>query len=202
MQKNYPLFTTGLKRFFQKSVSGSSTRSIVFHRFFAFCFLLLANFGYSQLTTEAFESGLPVTWAVESRTTILPATTPGTPNPPITNNWVHGASSGYQATGGVSVNPALNATVGFKAEYFMITPQFLTPSDGQIRFHTKQGSFTNRGTKYELRISTANQPDLESFNVTLQSWTEATLNVAATTYEEKIVSIGSLPAGIRFIWRL
>jgi hypothetical protein len=78
----------------------------------------------------------------------------------------------------------------------MITPQFVTPANGQIRFFTKQGSFTNRGTTYQLRISTANQPDISSFNVVLQSWTETQLNVSATTYEEKIVSIPSIPAGI------
>lgn len=168
MQKNYPFFETTLPK-----------------RFFVLVFLIISNIGYSQLATEHFESGIPATWAVRSNLTTPP-----------TNNWVHVPTGGFSATGGAMVNPSLNNTVGTTAEYFMITPQFLTPSNGQIRFYTKQGSFTNRGTSYQLRISTANQPDLDSFNVTLQTWTEAQLNVAATTYEEKIVNIPTIPAGI------
>lgn len=184
MQKNYPIFETTLP----KSSSGNADcffDKIVLQRFFALCFLLLSCLGYGQLTIEEFESGIPATWATTSNLVSPPA-----------NNWVHTPTGGYLASGGATVNPALNNTVGTTAEYFMITPQFLTPSNGQIRFYTKQGSFTNRGTTYQLRISTANQPDLSSFNVTLQSWTETQLNVAATTYEEKIVSIGTIPSGI------
>jgi len=146
-------------------------------------FLLSITTSYSQLATENFNSGIPATWAIVSNQT-------------VTNNWVHTPTGGYLGTGGASVNPALNNTVGTTAEYFMITSQFLTPANGEIRFFTKQGNFGNRGTIYQLRISTANQPDISSFNVVLQSWTEAQLNTAATTYEEKIVPITSIPAGI------
>ena len=145
--------------------------------------LMLFNFGYSQLALENFNTGIPASWAITS-------------NIAVTNNWSPTPAGGYQATGGAFVNPALNNTVGSTREYFMITPQFLTPSNGQIRFFTKQGSFTNRGTTYQLRISTASQPDVTSFNVVLQSWTETQLNVSATTYEEKIVDISSITAGI------
>jgi gliding motility-associated-like protein len=188
MQKNYPFFETTLPKslygIFQKNNVGYIINNIGLKRFFALFFLIIATSGYAQLATEHFEAGIPGTWAV--------ATNLATPP---TSNWVHTPTGGYLGSGGATVNPALNNTQGTTAEYFMITPQFLTPSDGQIRFYTKQGSFTNRGTIYQLRLSTANQPDVSSFNVVLQSWTEAQLNVAATTYEEKIVSLG-LPAGI------
>ena len=191
MQKNYPFFETTLSKsknaIFQKNNVNVDyfINKLVFQRFLALFFLMITNLGYSQLATEAFESGIPVTWAVTSNLVSPPA-----------NNWVHTPTGGYLASGGATVNPALNNTVGTTAEYFMITPQFLTPANGQIRFMTKQGSFTNRGGTYQVRISTANQPDLSSFNVTLQSWTETQLNTAATTYEEKIVSIPTIPAGI------
>ncbi|HQW68512.1 MAG TPA: choice-of-anchor J domain-containing protein [Flavobacterium sp.] len=189
MQKNYPFFETTLSKpvngiFQNKNAFGKNT----FQRFFVLFFLILTNFGYSQLATESFESGIPATWAIGG--------TQGGTSTTFTNNWVHTPTGGYLASGGATVNPSTNNTVGTTAEYFMITPQFLTPTDGQIRFFTKQGSFTNRGTVYQLRISTANQPDLSSFNVTLQSWTESQLNVAATTWEEKIVNIPTIPAGI------
>ncbi len=145
--------------------------------------VLTSSMGYSQLATEAFESGIPGTWAVTS-------------NVIVTNNWVATPTGGYLASGGATVNPSLNNTVGVTAKYFMISPQFTTPSNGEIRFYTKQGSFANKGATYELRISTANQPDITSFNVVLGSWTEAELNVAATTYEEKVVSIATINSGI------
>ncbi|WP_284653847.1 choice-of-anchor J domain-containing protein [Flavobacterium terrisoli] len=191
MQKNYPFFETTLPTplhgIFQKNNGNvnSFINTIFLQRFFVLFFLIVTNLGYSQLMTEHFESGIPGTWAVSSNLVTPP-----------TNNWVHTPAGGYSGTGGATVNPASNNTVGSTAEYFMITPQFLTPSNGQIRFMTKQGSFTNRGGTYQVRISTANQPDLSSFNVTLQTYTEANLNVAATTYEEKIISIPSIPAGI------
>ena len=153
------------------------------NKFFLLFFLMVSTLGYSQLATEYFETGIPTSWAVRSNLTVA-------------NNWIQSPTSGYIGTGGASVNPALNTTTGSQAEYYLITSQFLTPDSGEIRFYTKQGSFSNKGTTYQLRISTANQPDISSFNVVLQSWTETQLNVSATTYEEKIVSIGSIPAGI------
>lgn len=191
MQKNYPFFEiTFLKLtsgFFQNQDTkfGFGLGKNLFQKFLVLLMLLFANFGYSQLAVEDFETEIPITWAVESNLVTPP-----------TNNWTHTPTGGYLSSGGAMVNPALNNTQGTTAEYFMITPQFFTPSDGQIRFYTKQGSFTNRGTVYQLRISTANQPDLASFNTVLQSWTEAQLNVAATTWEEKIVNIPTIPSGI------
>ncbi len=141
--------------------------------------------GSAQLALENFNSGLPSTWAVTS-------------NQSVSNNWSATApTAGYLGTPGVSVNPALNATVGTRAEYFLITPRFNTPTPPtEIRFFTKQGSFLDKGTLYELRLSTANQPDTDSFSVVLASWTEAQLNVSATTFEEKIITIPSLPQGL------
>jgi gliding motility-associated-like protein len=149
-----------------------------------FLFLLfISNLGFGQLALQNFDNGIPLNWVVQS-------------NISVANNWQATATGGYLATGGATVNPALNNTVGTTAEYFLISEQFITPSNGEIKFFTKQGSFTNRGTIYQLRISTSSQPDISGFNVVLQSWTEAQLNVSATTYEEKTVSIGSIQGGI------
>ena len=190
MQKNYLFLKLDYQKltmvFFKKWTNENRiVNKIVLQRVFALFFLIMTNLGYGQLTTEFFESGIPATWAVTSNLATAPA-----------NNWSPTPTGGYLASGGAFVNPALNVTTGVTAEYYMITPQFITPSNGEIRFWTKQGSFTNKGTTYQVRISTANQPDISSFNVTLQTWTEPQLNTAATTYEEKIVPIPSIPAGI------
>jgi gliding motility-associated-like protein len=184
MQKNYPFFETTLLEplhgIFQKNNVDYFFNEIALKRFFILCFLILTNIVHSQ--TEAFESGIPTSWAVTSNLT-------------PTNNWIHTPTGGYLSSGGATVNPASNNTVGTTAEYFLITNQVLAPANGEIRFYTKQGSFTNRGTTYQIRVSTANQTDISSYNVVLASWTETQLNVAATTYEEKIVSIGTITAG-------
>jgi gliding motility-associated-like protein len=189
MQNKYLVFGT-----LSKSILGGFQKNNVdadaypgkafFYRLYALAFLMLTQFGYSQLATEYFESGIPLTWAVASNLAPAP-----------TNNWTPTPAGGYLATGGAVVNPALNNTQGTSAEYFLITKQFLTPANGQIRFFTKQGSFQNRGTIYQVRISLANQPDLASFSVTLDSWTELQLNSAATTYEEKVVALPNLAVG-------
>ncbi|MES2411753.1 MAG: choice-of-anchor J domain-containing protein [Bacteroidota bacterium] len=189
MQKNYPFFEATLPKsqhgIFQKNnVNVDYFTSKVFQQFFVLCFLIVSQVGYCQFP-QHFESGIPGTWVVKGSQA-------GTETA-FANNWVHTPTGGYLSSGGATVNPALNNTVGTTAEYFMITHQFLTPLNGQIRFMTKQGSFSNRGTTYQLRVSTANQPDISSFNVVLATWTEAQLNVAATTYEEKIVDISSIP---------
>lgn len=189
MQKNYLFFETIVLKskngIFQKNYVNktSAINKIFLQRFFALLFLIVTSLGYSQLATESFESGIPNTWAVTSNLT--PA-----------NNWSPTPTGGYLSSGAAFVNPALNATTGVTAEYYMISPQFLTPSNGEIRFLNKQGSFTNKGATYQVRISTANQPDISSFNVVLASWTEAQINTVATAYEEKIIPIPSIPSGI------
>jgi gliding motility-associated-like protein len=186
MQKKYAFLYTNtlysVNNIFQCLKENLAINKLV-NKFLLLFFLMLSSLGYSQLTTEYFESGIPTSWAVRSNLTVA-------------NNWAQSPTSGYLGSGAASVNPALNTTTGTTAEYYLISSQFLTPDSGEIRFYTKQGSFTNKGATYQLRISTANQPDISSFNVVLQSWTETQLNVSATTYEEKIVSIGSIPAGI------
>jgi len=157
---------------------------------FIYIFLIFSMNSFSQIT-EYFDSGIPSSWVIKSNLA----------TPPINNNWISSAAgTGYG--GGTSkaayVDPASNTTTGTTAQYFMISPQLVTPTNGEIRFYTKQGSFSNYGTTYQLKVSTASQPDISSFNVTLGTWTESQLNVSATTYEEKIIPITTLQAGIPF----
>jgi gliding motility-associated-like protein len=168
---------------------GLQSKMINSNKLFVLFFLMMSALGFSQ--TETFDTGIPATWDVKGR---MGTTTP-LPEVTFTNNWAATATGGYLSSGGVVVNPSLNNTVGDTAEYFLITKQLITPENAEVHFKTKQGSFTNRGTIYQIRISLANQPDLSSFNVTLQSWTETQLNTNATTYEEKTVDI-PLPAGV------
>ena len=145
---------------------------------FASLLMLISLNGYSQLPTESFESGVPATWTLFQNN--FGVTTWGT------------TTDGYLGSNAVMVNPSLdNIGAGNTAEYFMVTPQVAVPANGQIRFYTKQGSTIDNGTTYEVRVSTASQPDISGFTIVLDSWTEATLNTVATTYEQKVVTIPS-----------
>ncbi len=187
MQKNYPFFETNvvafIKGIFQKNSINVDRfeNKAVLSRFTVLFLLAITSFSYGQI--EDFNSGIPGTWVV-------------TGNQTFANNWVATPTVGLSGTGCASVNPASNNTQGTTAEYFLISPQLITPTNGEIRFYVKQGSFTNRGTVIQLRLSNANQPDISGFNVVLDSWTEASLNTPATTWTEKIVPIPSIPAGI------
>lgn len=145
---------------------------------------LFSNIASAQLSLQDFSGGIPATWAINSNQT-------------VSSNWVATTpAEGYLGNPGAKVDPSLNNTVGTTAEYFLISPQFTTPNNSEIRFWTKQGSFSNKGAVYQLRLSTATQPDVASFNTVVASWTEAQLNSPATTYVEKIVSLTGIPQGI------
>ncbi|WP_313806813.1 choice-of-anchor J domain-containing protein [Flavobacterium sp.] len=166
-------------RFFLKRLREKSLQMVLL----AFLLGLYSTDASAQLNLEDFSGGIPATWGINSNQT-------------VSNNWVASTpAEGYLGTPGAKVNPALNSTVGTTAEYYLISPQFLTTNNPEIRFWTKQGSFTNKGTVFQLRLSTASQPDISSFTTVVASWTEAQLNVPATTYQEKIVPL-TLPQGI------
>ena len=162
-------------------------------KFYSFVVLFLLTFSsFSQLALESFESGIPSSW---TRFQNQASSTPWSPT-----------TDGYLASNGTVVNPALdNVGVGTSCQYYMVTPQFLVPSNGEIRFFTKQGSAANLGTSYQIRITTANQVNVNTSFVTLKTWNENTLNVGSpTTYQEQVVTIPSsitvgLPVYIAFV---
>jgi hypothetical protein len=148
-------------------------------------FLFLSVSSYGQLATESFESGIPSTWSLFQNSV-------GTTSWSISND-------GYLGGKAAIINPAAeNIGAGKTADYYLVTPSVSVPANGEIRFFTKQGSSTNNGTVYQLRVSTASQPDIDGFSVVLQTWTEDDLyTVSPTEYEEKVVVIPpSIPAGL------
>ncbi|WP_067148136.1 choice-of-anchor J domain-containing protein [Pseudotamlana agarivorans] len=139
---------------------------------------------YAQVS-ESFNSGIPSSWSIVS-------------NNVGTSNW-ETTTDGFLNTNGVYVRPSAD-NIGDQntAEYFLVTPQFTVPEKGEIHFYTKQSSEIDHGATYEVRISTAAQPDITAFGVTLQSYTESNLNnVSQTAYEKKVIKFpSSVPAGL------
>lgn len=154
--------------------------SFVFSLVFFICFV---GKNFAQ-TTENFNSGIPAEWSIFESQTGLQTWAPTT--------------DGYLATNAVSVNPSTN-NIGDQneAQYFLVTPQLLTPENGEIHFYTKQSDEIDNGAQYQVRISTATQPDINGFNIILETYTESTLNIGAQTiYEKKTVELpASIPEG-------
>ncbi|SDR87426.1 choice-of-anchor J domain-containing protein [Winogradskyella sediminis] len=148
---------------------------------------LCSSISFAQLS-ENFDSGIPTN---PSEWTLIN-------NGVGTLNW-SSTTDGYLGTNGAAINPAAE-NIGDQntAEYFLVTPQIVVPENGEIQFYTKQGSEDDNGTQYEVRLSTAAQPDVNGFNIAIQSYTESNLNVGAqTSYEKKVIEIPtSIPAGL------
>ncbi len=145
--------------------------------------MLISNKGFAQLN-ENFDSGIPATWTIFG-------------NGVGSSNWGT-TTDGYLGTNGTSVNPSAD-NIGDQntARYFLVTPQILVPENGEIHFFTKQSSEINNGATYEIRLSNAAQPDINGFNILLQTYTEANLNIGSqTAYEEKVIELPtSIPTG-------
>ena len=143
-------------------------------------FLLLAITGHAQLTLQDFESGIPANWG----------TAIGTPG---TTNWTTSTNGYLGSNGAAFLNPTSdNIGNGNTSRYYLITPLTTVPPNGKLRFYTKQGDLLSHGTEFEIRLSTASQPDISGFTTVLQTWTESTLTTTSG-YEEKVVDI---PSGI------
>ncbi|GGG39702.1 hypothetical protein GCM10010976_09210 [Bizionia arctica] len=146
-------------------------------------FFLISGKGFAQLN-ESFDSGIPATWTLF-----------GNPNANI--DW-SSTTDGYLGTDGVSINPSAD-NIGDQntAEYFLVTPLISVPENGEIQFYTKQASEIDYGTEYQIRVSTAAQPDIDGFNIVLQSYTESDLNSGLQTeYEKKVVQLTGIPTGL------
>ncbi|RYY47456.1 MAG: T9SS type B sorting domain-containing protein [Chitinophagaceae bacterium] len=73
---------------------------------------------------------------------------------------------------------------------YLITEVITVPTNGQLRFWSRQGTTGNQGTIYEVRYSTniAAQGDISQYQL-LQSYTEPQLNTVFSEYEERVINI-------------
>ncbi|WP_339622500.1 choice-of-anchor J domain-containing protein [uncultured Winogradskyella sp.] len=181
--------TVAFNYFFPSNNSKSSemqkTKSGKLNLIMLFAFTLFSlNNSFAQLT-ETFDSGIPPNWTLFG-------------NNFADQDW-SATTDGYLGTNGTSLNPSID-NIGDQntALYFLVTPQIAVPENGEIQFYTKQASEVDNGTQYEVRLSTAAQPDINGFNITIQSYTETNLNVGAqTSYEKKVIELPpSIPAGL------
>ncbi|WP_432672707.1 DUF7619 domain-containing protein [Flavobacterium sp. SM2513] len=86
--------------------------------------------------------------------------------------------------------------IGNTSEDWLISPSTAVPSDGVLRFFTRQTLPGDNGTLYQIRVSTGNsQTNLPSYTI-VQQWTEDQLNQIFDVAEEKVVNLPSTLFGI------
>ena len=165
---------------FKQNLKNNKIR-FIYMMFFA---LFLTNYSFAQLS-ENFDAGIPASWTLIDNG--VGAISWGT------------TADGYLGSNGTSINPSAD-NIGNQntANYFLVTPQIAVPVNGEIHFYTKQANEADNGAQYQVRLSTAAQPDINGFNITLQSYTETNLNVGSqTAYEKKVIEIPtSIPSGL------
>ena len=85
---------------------------------------------------------------------------------------------------------------GNTSEDWLISPSTAIPTNGQLRFFTKQSLAGDNGTIYQIRVSSGtSQSTLTDFTV-LQQWTEAELNAVYNVAEEKVVDFPATEFGL------
>jgi gliding motility-associated-like protein len=85
---------------------------------------------------------------------------------------------------------------GNTSEDWLVSPSTLIPTNGQLRFFTKQSLPGDNGTLYQIRISSGpTQAALGSYTV-LKQWTELELNGTFNLAEEKVVDFVASSFGI------
>lgn len=75
------------------------------------------------------------------------------------------------------------------SEDWLVSPQVLVPTNGQLRFFTRRTLVGNRGTEYEIRVSNNPIQNNQGAYLVAQSWNDLTLNTTYNIYEEKVVSL-------------
>ncbi|MEZ4787064.1 MAG: choice-of-anchor J domain-containing protein [Flavobacterium haoranii] len=79
---------------------------------------------------------------------------------------------------------------GNTSEDWLVTPLSAIPTNGQLRFFTRQLFSGDGGTLYDIRISTTSQTNTASFT-SIQTYTEVQLNENSVfnVYEEKVLDL-------------
>lgn len=176
---NFPKSNLEVGNFIERSCIGKKM-------LLPFFFFLITLSSFGQMATENFESGIPTNWTKFNNSIgIL--------------EW-NISNDGYLGSDAAMINPsAENIGVNNTAQYFLVAPIVTVPENGEIRFYTKRATENaNPGVKYQIRVSTASQPDINGFSVVLQEWDGSDLNTGAENqYEEKIVGIpSSIPTNL------
>ncbi|MGK4566486.1 choice-of-anchor J domain-containing protein [Flavobacterium sp. 3HN19-14] len=154
--------------------------------------------GYSQALPQNFDAGLPADWVVKSRLNGTEVSS----GQGQAQHWQLNTAAypAYSAPNAAFINNE-QIGIGNTEEDFLITSTQSGPTNGQMRFWTRQTANSDENTIYQIRVSTTSQTDLSTFT-TVQAWTEAELTDLTgdiTAYEEKAVNLDAYAGGNIYI---
>lgn len=149
--------------------------------------LFLNLIGYSQPFnfSENFESGIPSSWATFETGT-------GTKVSWGVNDLT--LTPTYKCGGNYAAFLNRENVASGQAIDWLVTPKIIMPSNGELRFMTKQTLVPNYGSLYSVRVSTTSQTNPAAFTEVV-SWSESNLNSVYNVCEEKVVDLSAYPAG-------
>lgn len=153
---------------------------------------LLSWCGYSQLALETFESNgnlLPVGWSK------INVSGPGQEWNVVNHNSIQ--SPAYGGAGKVAFINRENVATG-TAEDWLVTKQFLVPTNGQLRFQSRLTIAGNDGNTYRLMIHTGNTPgDPAAYTPIVPTMGELEINPDPfqTDYLEKVFNLPATSYG-------
>ncbi|MFN3943187.1 MAG: choice-of-anchor L domain-containing protein, partial [Flavobacterium sp.] len=144
------------------------------------CMLLLVSMFSSAQFFEDFEGASfpPAGWLVADNGV-------GT-----LNSWTrtNQANQVYQGTWSAFMTRE-NIGAGNTAQDWLITPQILVPTNGQLKFFARTTLAGNQGTVYQVRVSTnANQAAQGNYAL-VQQFSENELSSIYDVYEEKVINL-------------
>uniref|UniRef100_UPI00404A22EB choice-of-anchor L domain-containing protein n=3 Tax=Flavobacterium sp. TaxID=239 RepID=UPI00404A22EB len=137
---------------------------------------------FSQVIDENFDGATfpPTGWIMTTNgvgSSVNPWTQ--TTNTALTNNASVGAARAVRQT----------TAPNQERQTWLITPQVTIPTNGQLRFFTRNELAGNQGTTFSVRISTDADPTNLAAYTVFQTWTELDLVAQYDEYEEKVLSL-------------
>ena len=109
------------------------------------------------------------------------------------NSWTRTnvANQVYQGTWSAFMTRE-NIGAGNTAQDWLITPQILVPTNGQLKFFTRTTLAGNQGTVYQVRISTNADQAAQGNYALVQQFSENELSSIYDAYEEKVINLTAL----------
>lgn len=145
----------------------------VFYSVFSYC-QFSQNF---EAPAVSVPNGFPVGWLVTDNGVGTSMSWEITDNPSAVINGTKSAYINRQQIGS-----------GNTSEDWLVTPSTAIPTNGQLKFATRQLLAGDQGTIYQIRVSAGtSQSNLSSYTV-VQQWTETQLNPTFNIPEQKVVN--------------
>ena len=84
-----------------------------------------------------------------------------------------------------------NLGINNSSQDYLITPSFIVPANGQVRFFSRQGFVGDQGTIYKLKVSVNADFTVLADYIDVKTWTEDQMNTTFNQCQEQKVSLSA-----------